>query len=638
MKKFLISGAIAFAMVAASFNTASAQTTAELLALIASLQAQLTALQGGSSTSTSGYTHTVTLKQGSSGSQVMALQACIGATADGAFGPMTKSAVMSFQASHGLTADGVVGPMTGAAVSSACASTTTTTTTTTTGGEWTNGDGEGQLTSFEEDAPDETQVDEGDDDKVILNVSFEADDADQLITRVDLDFQAADSTESDKPWDYFKDVSILFNGDVVDTMDADSSSDWDKTDATPDIYSMRFSGLELIVEDGDEAQIEVAVSVLDNVDGSDEGQSWEAAIPVNGIRAVSPNGYSETYPTAALNEDFTVAGSDTGTLQFAESEDNPDAMALSLDDTVDTNDVLLAVYNVEADNQDILIEDLSIAVDITETGTATVMSQIVQSFTLVIDGEEYAESSLTGALDGDIVFNNIDFTLDDGDDVDFEIYADFQPLDGTIVVAGDTIAIDIDASDTVAEQASGGNDGDTVTPTGDIAGEDHAYFVDAPEITHVSSTITKTLACDGACASGEKERAEAVITYKVHAVDADIYLPDELAEDADETDTTYGTGSTYYLDEHGGTEPTAVAVLTSTDAETDANGWVVRKGQTKTFKANVTITAAADGYQSVGMSSIEWALTSTAGGSATDYTYSLQPDWETDLIYLEMTA
>lgn len=585
------------------------------------------------------------IKVGSRGAQVMDLQTCLadmgvnpGSNIDGIFGPITANAVRAFQASKGVGVDGIIGPITGPLYTAACAMDSDATDNTSNDSFSSSSDEEGQLTSFELKAPEETEVDEGDDDQAIFKLAFEADDADQKITRVDIDFQAADSTESDKPWDYFTDVSLMFNGDVVATMDADSSKDWDKTDATPDVYSMRVSGLDLIVEDGDEANLEIAVSVRSNVDGSDEGQSWGAKIPANGIRAISPNGLSETYSTSAYEEDFTVAGSDTGTLEFAESADNPDAMALSLDDAVDTNDVLLAVYNMEADNQDIFIEDLSIAVDITETGTATTMSQIVNTFYLVLDGETYAESALTSAVDGDIVFSNIDFTLDDGDDIDFEIYADFEPVDGTIVVAGDTIAIDIDASDTVAEQASGGNDGDAVTATGDIAGEDHAYFVDAPMITHVSSTITKTLACDGVCASGEAERAEAVITYKVKAVNADVYLPDELAEDADESDTTYGTGSTYFLDEHGGTEPTAVAVLTTTNATTDANGWVVRKGEEKTFKMNVTITAGADGYQSVGASSIEWALTSTAGGSATDYTYSLQPDWETDLIYLEYTA
>ena len=43
---------------------------------------------------------------------VKAVQAKLGLTADGIFGPGTKRAVKQFQANSGLTADGVAGPAT----------------------------------------------------------------------------------------------------------------------------------------------------------------------------------------------------------------------------------------------------------------------------------------------------------------------------------------------------------------------------------------------------------------------------------------------------------------------------------------------------------------------------------------------
>ncbi len=63
-----------------------------------------------------------TLQQGSTGPAVVELQTLLTragyspGTADGNFGPMTKTAVMSFQRARGLTADGIVGPMTWAAL------------------------------------------------------------------------------------------------------------------------------------------------------------------------------------------------------------------------------------------------------------------------------------------------------------------------------------------------------------------------------------------------------------------------------------------------------------------------------------------------------------------------------------------
>jgi len=52
------------------------------------------------------------VRVGSRGETVKAVQAKLGLTADGAFGPGTERAVKAWQAANGLTADGVVGPKT----------------------------------------------------------------------------------------------------------------------------------------------------------------------------------------------------------------------------------------------------------------------------------------------------------------------------------------------------------------------------------------------------------------------------------------------------------------------------------------------------------------------------------------------
>jgi putative chitinase len=53
-----------------------------------------------------------TVRVGSRGETVKAVQAKLGLTADGAFGPGTERAVKTWQAANGLTADGIVGPKT----------------------------------------------------------------------------------------------------------------------------------------------------------------------------------------------------------------------------------------------------------------------------------------------------------------------------------------------------------------------------------------------------------------------------------------------------------------------------------------------------------------------------------------------
>jgi peptidoglycan hydrolase-like protein with peptidoglycan-binding domain len=51
-----------------------------------------------------------------SGATVRAVQQELGVTADGVYGPRTRSAVKRFQRSHGLAADGIAGPATLAAL------------------------------------------------------------------------------------------------------------------------------------------------------------------------------------------------------------------------------------------------------------------------------------------------------------------------------------------------------------------------------------------------------------------------------------------------------------------------------------------------------------------------------------------
>jgi peptidoglycan hydrolase-like protein with peptidoglycan-binding domain len=50
------------------------------------------------------------------GVDVAAVQAALGVTADGVFGPQTRRAVKRFQRANGLTVDGIVGPQTLAAL------------------------------------------------------------------------------------------------------------------------------------------------------------------------------------------------------------------------------------------------------------------------------------------------------------------------------------------------------------------------------------------------------------------------------------------------------------------------------------------------------------------------------------------
>lgn len=55
--------------------------------------------------------------EGDTGDKVAAIQAIVGAEADGDWGPLTTAAVKAWQTAHGLTSDGLWGPLCEAAAS-----------------------------------------------------------------------------------------------------------------------------------------------------------------------------------------------------------------------------------------------------------------------------------------------------------------------------------------------------------------------------------------------------------------------------------------------------------------------------------------------------------------------------------------
>ena len=107
-----------------------------LLATIQSLQAQLGATSGGSTSMMSSYTFNTNLTMGSTGADVMNLQKVLNSSADTKvassgvcssgkettyFGPATKMAIQKFQVKHGIvrpgkTGYGVFGPKTKAKI------------------------------------------------------------------------------------------------------------------------------------------------------------------------------------------------------------------------------------------------------------------------------------------------------------------------------------------------------------------------------------------------------------------------------------------------------------------------------------------------------------------------------------------
>lgn len=98
---------------AAALETAVAAqaSAAQVTAMIPALNIPGVISTGPGSISVPRITH-ATLRQGSTGPEVMLWQTVLALAPDGIFGPATKTGTIAFQKAHGLSADGVVGPAT----------------------------------------------------------------------------------------------------------------------------------------------------------------------------------------------------------------------------------------------------------------------------------------------------------------------------------------------------------------------------------------------------------------------------------------------------------------------------------------------------------------------------------------------
>lgn len=293
------------------------------------------------------YVHTVTLKQGSSGSQVMMLQQTLNMTAckvstSGAgspgsetsyFGSKTKAAVMCFQASNSLSADGVVGPMTGAALAgvmgggsglpAGCSSTSgfstvngqpcnsgsssvpgcmpgymysPTTGQSCSGGSSNGGALSGSFGSISDVSKlsqyNDEEVGEGEDDVKVVGFETEAsNDGDIRLISMKVSFDPTGNTGSKHLDDYISGVKVWMGDTEIGSADVDNF-----TKNSDDTYSRTIQLDSSAIIRGDHTEkIYITVDAVNNLDSGDisgSNDSW--TVGINNIRYEDGSGVVTT--------------------------------------------------------------------------------------------------------------------------------------------------------------------------------------------------------------------------------------------------------------------------------------------------------------------------------------------------------
>lgn len=499
----------------------------------------------------------------------------------------------------------------------ACGTTTTPPPTTPTGslagtdGAIADVDQIGSLTSEE--------VAEGNDDVKVLGVDIEASsDGDIALKSVKVSFDSTGNTGSDNLDDYIDSVSVMLGSTEIGSADVadftESSGVFSK--------SITLSG-DTTIEAEEVAKLYILVSAVGNIDSGDiSGDSW--TVDIDNIRFIDGGGVTTTDSSTgeinALNVPIAFVSFSTSAdteLKITTASDSPDADIVVVSDSDVKEGVSLLKGKLELEGTSDAVLD-EFPVTFTVSGTATGLASTTALVTLKIGAEEFTEtvSSSSNTLVSTITFDNMDFAIDAGETLNFEVLADINEIDGTILAEGDTIKADVTASNRNmmdVENSEGDQLSDSTEKSGTATGEAQELRTNGVSLNLVSATAVEDNA-DAAADTGIF-----TIKFKVMSVGDTIYVSSVAADATNETVDV------------GGTTTTATSITraltnnTDTDKTTVGN-YQIDEGQSETFTLTIAVPNGASGTAGLYKAALAGFLWDTADDIAPANTYTSNLD------------
>ena len=593
-----VGGMLALALLTTALPAprAEAATLAELQAQIQSLLAQIESLKSAMpSTSNLGSCSpfAIDITLGRSGNEVKSLQTflvssghAIPAGATGYFGEQTRSALAQFQLQNGITpAVGYFGPLTRGKVNALCAAQSQTFSTTNTGSN-TSGSGsntpntttpstvvtlkgEASFDNFDALSGDDTNLEEGQKNAAVMDVTFDVDDGDARINRVDLAVTADSNNDEKKPWKTFSEIAVYDGGTRLAKIDASNRSNWKENNPLSGSWMIRLSGLDYVVEEGDTVELTIKATIANSISGAGDGEVWNIFVPTNGIRAMDGAKVSVyTGDTADfVTIDIDREGS-TDELIVKRSDEDLNATTLQLKDDARSGFVKVFAFDLDTDDSKSDIEIRKLPVQLTvDSGTVGTFMRDVR---LLVDSKAYTKKTITDGSTNTIrfEFGNGEFVIDGGDRITVLVEVDFKPLalgnEGTTIYGSvDTSGIDAEGADDLrGSQLSGTATGEMHTMrTKGIVGQ-------AGSLTSEVTSVT----------GATNDYATYAVQVKVTAFGQDVYIP-----------TSVAGAVTYQLENGSGAalSDTGSAILTS-NAKEQSGYFHIAEGDTKTITLEVT--------------------------------------------------
>jgi hypothetical protein len=642
-KKLLVAGVImslvAVVLVGVGASTASAQSmslcqTVDALVLAGVIApdkvAAAKAAAGCSAAAAPAASFNRDLTVGSTGADVTALQTMLGVTpATGYFGAITKAAVVAYQTSKGISATGYVGPLTRAALNYVAPVVTPSTggSTGSTGSSASLDGTDGTISDVNELTQyNNEEVGEGDEDVKVLGMEIEAsNEGDIQLKSMKIELTETGSGDSEKLDDYVSDVSIWMGSTKIGSADADQFNEDDDG-----LYSKTISLSNAVIKADETVKFYVAVSAVNSFDSGDiDGNDW--SVDVLNIRYTDGSGVTSTESDAGdLTGDLDVAmdfvsfgdAADTE-ITISTASDTPDADIVVVDDTEETEDVLLLKGKIKVEgSSDVVLDEMPIT--FTVAGTATGLASTTGSVKLVIDGEEYTESvgSTFNSLVSSVTFDDMELDIEGESTVEFAVYADILGIDDALT-AGDTLKAEVTASNRSMMDIED-EEGDSVTDRSGVAtGEAQEFRENGISISLVSVTAS---GLDNGTANDDL--GSFVIKFKVTAIGETVYIS-SLA-DAQLSGNTDGKTTVHASRAGTATVGGVTASIDNlTDSDKNAAGlWAIEEGSSnaETFELTTTIqlpTAGAAGLYKVQLGGVRWTTDGTDATPSNSYTSNL---------------
>lgn len=573
-------------------------------------QAQTT--QAAASASVS-FTRDLTL--GSMGADVTALQNWliskgfgISAGATGYFGSQTRAALAAYQAANGIVpAAGYFGPITRARVNAGGVVTPTPNPTPDTGSQTLRG-GEADLTDYDL-RREEPAGSEGEEEVEIATATFDVDNGDVRVERVELTVTGTNTALNTQPWRYFDRIAILADGREIADMDVDSRSDWSKSGNG---YRLSFTGIKHVVREGDTAELTIVADISSSIDSDDLAQTFTIAIADRGIRAVDSEGIQQYIGEDSESITFGFDEEENGDLRITRGSDNPESAILVADDSRESDEYEVFEFDLtNRDDVDSLISEL--AVTVTNLNSGVNASTVIRRATLEVGRESYQ---------GDIENSRIVF-----EDMDLEIGGDDEET-ATLVVrlarfsTSTPIGFSVAGSDVEAEGVRSGND---ASVSGTASSELHQIALSGIAVDGVSTAQASFVPGDDASAA----YATYTLKFTVTGLDEDAYIASTTA-----SSTSAGAGNAGVIYEIGGNAFTGSesAVLTST-ARMEDGFYLVREGRTETFTLTVSLNPEVAGFYDVRLNTLRFNEDADLAGSMT-FTLPNASEYRTNPVYI----